>query len=35
LLNILELKKEELLGKADYKYEWNSIIERLNKILEV
>lgn len=35
LLKILELKKEELLGKADYKYEWNSIIERLNKILEV
>lgn len=35
LLKILKTDKKKLLGKPDYKYEWNSIVERLNKILEV
>lgn len=35
LLNILRTDKNQLLGKSDYKYEWNSIVDRLNKILEV
>ena len=35
LLNILRTDKKQLLGESDYKYEWNSIVDRLNKILEV
>ncbi len=35
LLKLMSKDKKELMGKADYKYEWNSIVDRLNKILEV
>ncbi|MBE6049871.1 MAG: glycosyltransferase family 4 protein [Clostridium sp.] len=35
LLNILEKDKKDLIGESDYSFEWNSIVERLNKILEV
>ncbi|MCR4943763.1 MAG: glycosyltransferase [Clostridium sp.] len=35
LLKLLNKDKQELLGEPDYSFEWNSIVERLNKILEV
>lgn len=35
LLKLMSKDNKELMGKADYKYEWNSIVDRLNKILEV
>ncbi|WP_294348415.1 glycosyltransferase [uncultured Clostridium sp.] len=35
LIKILNEDKNTLIGKADYSFEWNSIVERLNKILEV
>ncbi|MBD7910075.1 MULTISPECIES: glycosyltransferase [Clostridium] len=35
LVNLLQKEKEELFTEPDYSYEWNTIVERLNKILEV
>ena len=35
LKKILETPKEELYTEVDYRYEWDNIISRLNKILEV
>ena len=35
LLKLLNKDKQELLGEPDYSFECNSIVERLNKILEV
>lgn len=35
LIKVLEQDKEKLLSEPDLNYEWNSIVDRLNKILEV
>ena len=35
LVKLLEEDKKELLSEPDYSYEWESIVERLNRILEV
>ena len=35
LIKILQLTKSELLTEPNYKYEWDNVIDRLNKILEV
>lgn len=35
LVKLLAVDKKELLSKPDYSYEWESIVERLNRILEV
>jgi glycosyltransferase involved in cell wall biosynthesis len=35
LINLLENDKKELFSEPDYSYEWDTIVERLNKILEV
>ncbi|MDS0527286.1 glycosyltransferase [Clostridium sp. SHJSY1] len=35
LISLLQKDKTELFGEPDDSYEWNSIVERLNKILEV
>lgn len=35
LLSVLNKDKKDLIGESDYSFEWNSIVERLNKILEV
>lgn len=35
LISLLQKNKTELFGEPDDSYEWNSIVERLNKILEV
>lgn len=34
LISLLNIKKEELMTEPDNRYEWNSIVERLNHILE-
>jgi glycosyltransferase involved in cell wall biosynthesis len=35
LVKLLAEEKKELLSEPDYSYEWESIVERLNRILEV
>lgn len=35
LIKLLKTEKRELLTEPNYKYEWDNIIDRLNKILEV
>ncbi|MGG7176168.1 glycosyltransferase [Clostridium paraputrificum] len=35
IINLLEMDKNEILSEPDYKYEWSSIVGRLNEILEV
>ena len=35
LVKLLAEDKKELLSEPDYSYEWESIVERLNRILEV
>jgi len=35
LVKLLAEDKKELLSEPDYRYEWESIVERLNRILEV
>jgi hypothetical protein len=34
LLSLLKAEKKELISEADNRYEWSSIIDRLNKILK-
>lgn len=35
ILKLLDKDKRELIGEPDFRFEWDSIVERLNKILEV